>query len=102
MMTFIFMGVLSAVAILAVLMRLGIKRFIRFPAILDVSASVLLAVIYSGTFGGMAAAIAGGLAFTGMVSLLRLYYGMSGTVRADAILLHRRTSSWLTRLKHIA
>ena len=90
MITFMLMGILSACAILAVLMRLGIKRFIRFPAILDVSASVLLAVIYSGTFGGMAAALAGGLAFTGMVSLLRMYYGMSGNARNNVIAAYNR------------
>ena len=94
MLTLMFMGALSAIAVLAVLMRLGIKRFLRYPAILDVTVSVLLAVIFSGTFGGMVAAITGGLIFSGLVTLLRLYYGMSGNVRSNAITLFGRVRSW--------
>lgn len=61
----ILMGIMSAVAILAVMVRTGkFHWFTRFPALTDIAVSVLLAVLFAGTLGGMVAAMAGGLFFS--------------------------------------
>ena len=67
---------MSAIAVMVVLHRLGVRRFLRFPALLDVAVTALLTVLFIGTFGGMVAAISGGLFFSALVSVLRVWYGI--------------------------
>ena len=71
MLAMILMGALSALAILLVMFRLGIKRFLRWPALTDVLVSVLLAWVFAGTLGGMIAAITGGLIFSVLLFIIQ-------------------------------
>lgn len=70
-------GILSAFTILIVLYRLGLRKFMGYPAILDAAVVFLLAFLLHGTFGGITAAITGGLFFSLAITVIRKYYGYS-------------------------
>lgn len=53
-------GGVSALGILFLLMKLDIRKVLYFDILTDISATVLLMVIFAGTFAGMMAAMFGG------------------------------------------
>tara|TARA_Y100000114_G_scaffold120705_1_gene115738 strand:- start:344 stop:628 length:285 start_codon:yes stop_codon:yes gene_type:complete len=57
---YIFAGICSACGILFLLAKLNIKRVLAFDVLVDIGASVMLMVMFFGTFAGMMAAIVGG------------------------------------------
>lgn len=56
----IFAGVVSALAILFVLLKLDFRKVLYFDIFVDIVASAFLMVIFAGTFAGMMAAVVGG------------------------------------------
>lgn len=70
-------GFLSAITVLIVMSRLGLKKFMGYPALMDAGVTVLLAWFMYGTYTGMVAAIVGGLVFSGLVTIIRKFYGYS-------------------------
>lgn len=77
-MTFLFaiaIGILSALVVLIVLARMDIKKFMGYPAIMDVLVTVILVIMLHGTYVGMVAAIIGGLVFSGAITIIRKVYG---------------------------
>ena len=71
------MGILSAFVVLIVCWRLGIKKFMGYPAFMDAFVTVALAWLLHGSYVGMVAAIIGGLVFSGMITVIRKAYGYS-------------------------
>ena len=61
MFTILMAGILAALAILILLCKLGLKRFIRHDIILDFAISMLLGVLFVGTMSGMMIALIGGI-----------------------------------------
>lgn len=57
---YIFAGICSACGILFLLAKLNIKRVLAFDVFVDIASSLLLVVMFFGTFAGMMAAIVGG------------------------------------------
>lgn len=74
-------GILMAFTILIVMARLGLRKFMGYPAILDAIVVLLLGWLLHGTFGGITAAITGGLFFSLMITVVRKYYGYSRFTR---------------------
>jgi len=70
-------GILMSFTLLIVMARLGLRKFMGYPAILDAAVVLLLGWLLHGTFGGIAAAITGGLFFSVMITVIRKYYGYS-------------------------
>lgn len=68
-------GVLSALAILIVMMRLGIRKFMGYPALMDALVVLMLILMLHGTYVGMVAAVVGGLVFSGVITLIRRVWG---------------------------
>lgn len=66
---FVLAGVFSALAILFLLFKLDIKKVLAFDFFVDISSSLLLTVLFFGTFAGMMAAVIGG----GLISMV-LYF----------------------------
>ena len=96
-------GVLSALAILIVMMRINLRRFMGFPATLDALVVLLLIFMLHGSYVGMVAAVVGGIAFSAMITLIRRLYGYEeltrkGWVRHDGILVKRLQSSRIAEL----
>jgi formate hydrogenlyase subunit 3/multisubunit Na+/H+ antiporter MnhD subunit len=60
MIFYIFAGICSACGILFLLAKLNIKRVLAFDVFVDIGASLLLMVMFFGTFAGMMAAVLGG------------------------------------------
>jgi len=54
-------GTLSALGLLFLLFKFGIRRVITFDIPIDIAATTLLMVLFAGTFAGMMAAMVGGL-----------------------------------------
>lgn len=71
----IVVGVLSAIAILVVMFRLGIRKFLGYPVLCDIVGTLILCVILYGTILGMIAAIVGGLVLSAAITLLRKTIG---------------------------
>jgi hypothetical protein len=71
------MGILSAFVVLIVMARIGLKKFMGYPAFMDAGVTVLLAWLLHGSYVGMVAAIIGGLVFSGMITVIRRMYGYS-------------------------
>lgn len=74
-------GILSAFAVLVVMARMNLKRFMGYPVACDIVVTLLLTLILMGSFSGMVAAIIGGLAFSGLVTLYRRLFGYERLVR---------------------
>lgn len=66
---FVLAGIFSALAILFLLFKLDIKKVLAFDFFVDISSSLLLTVLFFGTFAGMMAAVIGG----GIISMV-LYF----------------------------
>lgn len=54
-------GLLSAAGLLFLIFKFGIRRAIAFDIPIDIGATGLLMFLFAGTFGGMMAAMVGGL-----------------------------------------
>ena len=74
-------GILMSFTILIVMFRLGIRKFMGYPALLDATIVFLLGFLLHGTFGGITAAITGGLFFSLMITVIRRFYGYSRLTR---------------------
>ncbi len=57
----IFAGLISALGILFLLFKFGVRRIISFDIPIDIASTGLLMFLFAGTFGGMMAAMVGGL-----------------------------------------
>ena len=74
-------GILSAIVILIVMARLGLRKFMGYPAIMDVLVTIFLAALLHGTYAGMTAAVIGGLFFSLMITVIRRCYGYTRLTR---------------------
>ena len=54
-------GLLSALGLLFLIFKFGVRRAISFDIPIDIAATGLLMFLFAGTFGGMMAAMVGGL-----------------------------------------
>jgi len=54
-------GLLSAAGLLFLIFKFGVRRAIAFDIPLDIACTGLLMFLFAGTFGGMMAAMVGGL-----------------------------------------
>tara|TARA_B100000795_G_scaffold143989_1_gene107818 strand:+ start:310 stop:615 length:306 start_codon:yes stop_codon:yes gene_type:complete len=54
-------GLLTAVGMLFLLYKVGLKRVLAYDVIVDIVATIGLMYIFAGTYAGMMAAIVGGL-----------------------------------------
>ena len=54
-------GTISALGLLFLLFKFGIRRVITFEIPIDIGFTALLMFLFAGTFGGMMAAMVGGL-----------------------------------------
>lgn len=71
-------GLLTALAFFILIMKLRhntIRRLLGFDIYLDIAATVIMMVAFAGTFGGMMAAIVGGLTFSIALVLAKHIYG---------------------------
>ena len=75
MLTAIFMGFLSAIALVILMSRIDIRKFVGYPVIVDIIGSVLFAVIFAGTLTGMMVAVIAALTFSAIIFLVRLILG---------------------------
>ena len=71
----LFMGLLSAIALVVIMSRLGIKKFMGYPAVVDIVGSVLFALLFAGTLTGMMVAVVAGLTLSLIVYTIRLLVG---------------------------
>lgn len=63
-MDIIMYGLISALAVFILILKIGIRKVLYFDLAVDILFTVALAYMLSGTFGGMMAALAGGLALS--------------------------------------
>lgn len=68
-------GIISALAFVVVLYKIGIRKCLGFDLYLDILTTVTLAVIFGGTYSGMMAAIIGGLLFSVILMVLKQVHG---------------------------
>lgn len=68
-------GILSAFVILIAMSRINLKKFMGYPATMDVLVTVLLIWMLHGSYVGMVAAVIGGLFFSGMITVIRRMHG---------------------------
>lgn len=68
-------GIISAMAFVIVLYKIGIRKCLGFDLYLDLFVTVTLAVIFGGTYSGMMAAIIGGLLFSIVLMVLKQIHG---------------------------
>lgn len=71
----LFMGFLTATALLVICFKLGIKKIVGYPVTADLTASAMFCVLMAGTLTGMMIAIIAGLAFSGMIWVIRRLTG---------------------------
>lgn len=64
-------GVISALGLLFLLFKFGIRRVITFDIPIDIGFTALLMFLFAGTFGGMMAAMVGGLIISVTLFVMR-------------------------------
>jgi hypothetical protein len=64
-------GLISALGLLFLLFKFGVRRVITFDILIDIGATALLMVLFAGTFGGMMAAMVGGLIISVVLYVLK-------------------------------
>ena len=72
---YIFAGICSACGILFLLAKLNIKRVLAFDVLVDIGASVMLMVMFFGTFAGMMAAIVVGSIISIVLFTMKKIFG---------------------------
>ena len=72
---YIFAGICSACGILFLLAKLNIKRVLAIDVLVDIGASVMLMVMFFGTFAGMMAAIVGGSIISIVLFTMKKIFG---------------------------
>jgi len=75
MLFYIFAGICSACGVLFLLAKLNIKRVLAFDVFIDIGASLLLMVMFFGTFAGMMAAVLGGSIISIVLYLMKKTIG---------------------------
>lgn len=71
----IFIGILSALVVLIAMARMDIRKFMGYPATMDILVTVLLIAMLHGSYVGMVAAVIGGLVFSALITVIRKTYG---------------------------
>lgn len=90
--TLIVLGLLSALSIFVVMCRINVRRFMGYPALVDVATCIGLGWALHGSFGGMVAAITGSLFFSSFIWVFRKIWGYErfkgkrGWVRTPGVL----------------
>ena len=88
-------GFLSAVGLLFLIFKFGVRRVIAYDIPIDILTTSLLMFLFAGTFGGMMAAMVGGLA----VSII--LYVLKATMTREQLMLVKtkkfpyRTLRWI-------
>jgi len=75
MLTGIFMGFLSAIALVIIMARINIKKFVGYPVIVDIAGSILFAILFAGTLTGMMVAVIAALTLSLIIWLIRFIMG---------------------------
>lgn len=75
MLTYLFMGILSAVALLILMARLDIRKFVGYPVIVDIFGSCLFAILFAGTLTGIMVAMVAALTLSAFIWIVRLLMG---------------------------
>jgi len=73
--TMIFIGLLSGLGILFMLMKLDFWKVLGFDLYVDIAATALLMILYAGTLGGMVAAMVGGLQISVVLWSIKKLFG---------------------------
>lgn len=79
----IMMGLLSAVAIYIFLLKLPTnarQRLLGIDLVLDIIVTITLMIMFAGTYSGMAAAVFGGLIFSGLLIVSKALFGYQKAV----------------------
>jgi membrane protein CcdC involved in cytochrome C biogenesis len=71
----LFMGFLTAVALLVICYRIGIKKIVGYPVFADLGASIMFCLLLAGTLTGMTIAIIAGLCFSFAIWCIRRLTG---------------------------
>jgi hypothetical protein len=74
-------GMVSAVALLIMLMKLDFWKVLGFDLYVDIAATGLLMVLFAGTLGGMIAAMVGGLQISVVLLVVKKAFGYMKPVR---------------------
>ena len=64
-----------ALGFLIVMYKMGIKKVLAYDLYVDVGLTILLMMIFSGSFSGMVVALIGGLALSIILLILRKFIG---------------------------
>jgi len=64
-------GLISAAGILFLLFKFGVRRVISFDIPIDIATTGLLMFLFAGTFGGMMAAMVGGLSISIILFIMK-------------------------------
>jgi len=67
----ILLGFLSAAGLLILMFKFGIRRIIAFDIPVDIAITSFLMAMFAGTYGGMGAAMIGGLVVSVVLFILR-------------------------------
>ena len=73
-------GLLTAVGMLFLLYKVGLKRVLAYDVIVDIVATIGLMYIFAGTYAGMMAAIVGGLFVVEALSVIIQVFYFKGSL----------------------
>lgn len=80
-MDIIWAGIISAIAMIFLLMKLDIRKVCGYDIFIDVFFTFLLAYMFSGTYSGMMAAIIGGAVLSIFLFIMKKQFGYMRLVR---------------------
>ena len=71
----VFMGILSTFALLITLSRVDIRKFMGYPICLDISGTLLFALLFHNSLTGMMIAVIATLSLWLSITVYRRYFG---------------------------
>ncbi len=80
-MELVYIGVIAALAILFLLLKLNVRRVCGYAFEIDLLATIALVVMFAGTFSGMVAAVVGGSIISIALYTMKHLYGAERLTR---------------------
>ena len=74
-MEFVVSGIAAALTVFVLLWQVDIRKFAGYHAYVDVAFTVLLFVLFNGTYSGTMTAVAGGLTLTVLLLATKYFHG---------------------------
>lgn len=81
MLVAIFMGFFTVVALVCIMARINLSKFMGYPVLTDLGGTILFSLLFAGTLTGMLVAVVAGLLLSAFTWVYRYLFGFKRYTR---------------------